>query len=264
MRKWFAGCLLLSGLLVVAGCNKPSTPNPSGRSRTNANTGATPNAVTPKAGQPGGNTRTSGYSGNPNAPGQPGHGAPNEGAVPPAIQPTPAPGQPGEHGATPGQASAERPGSGAASAEQFAQEAFTDDATEVRLAKLAESRAQNPDVKKFAQRMVKDHSRANEQLQDLAKKHNLHLPSDTGAAGEHQALADRLSNLKGAAFERAYIDAMVQAHEKDVRRFEQQAKNSKDPAMKEWAAKMLPILQEHLRLAKQAQKAVSGSDNNNR
>jgi len=62
--------------------------------------------------------------------------------------------------------------------------------------------------------------------------------------------------LQGAAFDRAYMDAMVKDHETDVREFQTESKSGSDPEIKAWAAKTLPTLEEHLRVAREADRAV--------
>jgi putative membrane protein len=115
---------------------------------------------------------------------------------------------------------------------------------EVEISQLAEANAQRADVKQFAKMMVSDHSKANSELKGLAAKKKVTLPTTIDA--DHQSLKDRLSGLKGADFDSAYIDAMVQDHEGAVSLFSDQAQNGTDPEVKAWAAKTLPKLQGHL------------------
>ena len=81
---------------------------------------------------------------------------------------------------------------------------------EVELGTLAKDKASSRDVKGFAQRMVDDHSKAGDELKAIAQRKNLTWPSALPA--DAVALKDRLSKLSGAAFDRAYIDAMVNGH----------------------------------------------------
>ena len=76
---------------------------------------------------------------------------------------------------------------------------------------------------------------------------------------EEKALDDRLSKLSGAAFDRAYMKAMVDDHVKDVSEFKKEAKSGTDPEVKAWAAKTLPTLEEHLKMAREANGAVGTS-----
>src|SRR5262245_21731396 len=119
---------------------------------------------------------------------------------------------------------------------------------EVELGKLAATRAQSDEVKKFAQRMVDDHSKANEQLKQIADSKSIKLPTEIEA--KDKALMQRLEKLNGAAFDRSYMNAMVNDHVKDVSEFKREANAGRDPQVKSFAESTLPTLQEHLQQAK--------------
>jgi putative membrane protein len=72
-------------------------------------------------------------------------------------------------------------------------------------------------------------------------------------------MQDRLSKLSGAAFDRAYMQAMLVDHRKDVNEFRMESKSGKDADVKGWAGKTLPTLEEHLKLAQDANRAVGTS-----
>lgn len=122
---------------------------------------------------------------------------------------------------------------------------------EVELGKLAAQNAQSPEVKSFGQMMVADHSKANAELQTVAGRKQVTLPT-TPATG-HQATMAPLQGLSGAEFDKAYVNAMVAAHEKDVALFERQAASDGDPDAKAFAAKTLPTLKKHLEAIKDIQ-----------
>jgi len=128
---------------------------------------------------------------------------------------------------------------------------------EVELGKLATEKAASDEVKKFGQRMVDDHSKANNELKTLAQNKKITLPADIGP--KEKALRDRLTKLSGAAFDRAYMQAMLADHRQDVPEFRKEANTGKDPDVKAFAAKTLPTLEEHLKLAEQATRAVGTS-----
>jgi putative membrane protein len=125
----------------------------------------------------------------------------------------------------------------------FMQTAAKDGMMEVEMGKMGQKQAKNAEVKKFATRMVTDHSKANAQLKALAKKKGVTL--DTSAPKEHK--------IDDANFDKEYMDQMVEDHEKDVKAFEEEAKDGSDPDVKAWANKTLPTLKKHLELAKQIQ-----------
>jgi len=128
--------------------------------------------------------------------------------------------------------------------EHFVMEAATGGMAEVALGKLAGEKASSAKVKEFGQRMVTDHSKANDELKALAAKKNIVLPSSIDA--KHQATMDRLSKLSGTAFDRAYVADMLRDHQMDVASFRKEAQSGQDSDVKAWAASTLPTLESHL------------------
>jgi putative membrane protein len=128
---------------------------------------------------------------------------------------------------------------------------------EVELGRLAADKASNADVKQFGQRMVDDHGKANDELKGLASQKNVTLPTDLDA--KHKAEHARLSKLAGAAFDRAYMAAMVGDHNNAVASFQRASKTAKDPDLKAWAGKTLPTLQDHQKMAREIGAKVRGT-----
>ncbi len=131
--------------------------------------------------------------------------------------------------------------------------AFMNDAApggmaEVELGKMAASKAQNAEVKAFGQKMVDDHSKANDELKQIAAQKKVMLPPDVMPA--HKQLMEKLSKLSGADFDKEYVKAMVEAHEKDVAAFENVSKTAADADVKAFATKTLPTLKMHLEMIK--------------
>jgi putative membrane protein len=139
----------------------------------------------------------------------------------------------------------------------FVMEAAKGGMAEVELGKIASEKGSSPEVKSFGQRMVDDHGRAGEELKTLARNKGITLPADIDA--KDKALRDRLLKLSGDGFNRAYMAAMLDDHRKDVDAFRIEARSGKDPDVKAWAAKTLPTLTEHLKLAQSTNKAVGTS-----
>jgi putative membrane protein len=140
--------------------------------------------------------------------------------------------------------------------QHFVMEAAKGGLAEVELGRLAADKASSDDVKKFGQRMVDDHGKANDELKSLAETKNITLP--TALDSKDKEKMDRLSKLSGDAFDRAYMQEMVKDHKKDVNEFRTESKSGKDPDIKSWAAKTLPTLEEHLKMA-ESHKAVGTS-----
>ncbi len=142
--------------------------------------------------------------------------------------------------------------------DMFAKKAAAGGLAEVQLGQLAQQKSQNPDVKAFGQRMVTDHTKANDQLKGVAGQENLTLPTELDA--KDKALQARLEKLSGPAFDKAYINAMVRDHKKDVAEFEHEASNGKDDGIKNFASQTLPTLQDHLKQALDVQTKVRASN----
>jgi len=121
---------------------------------------------------------------------------------------------------------------------------------EVELAKLALQKSQNADVKKFAQTMITDHTKANNELKELAAKKNIKLPTEM--SDSHKSDMENLKKLSGAEFDKEYVEMMVDDHESDVEMFEDNTSNS-DADIKAFTTKTLPTLKSHLQMIKDIQ-----------
>jgi putative membrane protein len=140
----------------------------------------------------------------------------------------------------------------------FVMEAAQGGMAEVALGRLASQKASNDRVKQFGQRMVADHSKANDELKAVAQAKSITIPADLDA--KHKATQDRLSKLSGAEFDRAYIQEMVADHQKDVADFRKEAQGGSDSAVKAFAAKTLPTLEEHYKMVQDINSSLrSGS-----
>lgn len=136
----------------------------------------------------------------------------------------------------------------------FAKDATQGNAAEVKLGQLASEKGQNQQVRDFGKRMVTDHSKAADELSAIVQKQNIQVPS--GLNAKDNSLLTRLSALSGSAFDKAYMSAMVKDHENDIAAFQNEANTGRDSDLKAFANQTLPTLQEHLRLAEDAAKAV--------
>jgi len=136
----------------------------------------------------------------------------------------------------------------------FAKKAAQGGMAEVQLGQLAANKGTSQKVKDFGQRMVDDHSKANDQLKSIAAKDNITLPTDV--APPDKQLMNRLNGLSGADFDKAYMTAMVKDHHTDIALFQREANGGTDSDLKSFAANTLPTLQQHLQLAKDAASSV--------
>lgn len=188
-----------------------------------------------------------------------------------AAQGTTSPGSPSSGSATPGSPSSTTapPRSGdtgaatgakssASSLERsdrrFIEKAAVGGMAEVELGKLAEQKAADPQVKAFAQRMVQDHTKANQELMELARSKGVTPPATLDRG--HRRDADKLAKLQGAAFDREFMKHMLDDHKETVEDFEKAARSANDPELKDFAARTLSTLQEHKQIAQTTYDAV--------
>lgn len=139
----------------------------------------------------------------------------------------------------------------------FAMKAADGGMAEVELGRLATQKASNDRVKQFGQKMVDDHTKANNDLKQAASQEGIELPADTSA--KHKKIAEKLSGLSGAAFDKAYMNQMVKDHNQDVKEFEKASKASGDSPVKKFAESTLPTLKDHQRMAKEIDNEIKGS-----
>ncbi len=143
----------------------------------------------------------------------------------------------------------------------FIDKVARDGRAEVELGKLAQQKAASPDVKSLAARLVTDHSKANQQLMSIAQQEGVKPPSGIGK--ENTELRSRLEKLNGQAFDRAYVQAQVKDHQKDIQYLQRQADAVQNPELKSFIQQAEPVMQQHLQMAQQIenQMASSGASN---
>ncbi len=117
---------------------------------------------------------------------------------------------------------------------------------EVELGRLAAQKGASDEVRQFGQRMVDDHSKANEELMRVASSKGMTPPTTLDA--KHQAAMQKLSALSGEKFDKEYVKMMVGDHKKDVGEFQKEAGRGADADIKAFASSTLPTLQEHLQM----------------
>ena len=129
---------------------------------------------------------------------------------------------------------------------------------EIEAGKMAASKAQSPDVKKFAQQMVQDHSKMLDDLKSLAKSKGVALPDN--APMKDMAQSKLLERKSGAEFDKDYMEHMVKDHEKNAKDTENIAAKAKDPQFKSAVQQANGKIREHLQMAQRlAQGAAAGS-----
>jgi putative membrane protein len=126
---------------------------------------------------------------------------------------------------------------------EFVKQAASGGMLEVELGRHAAQHAANAEVRAFGQRMVTDHGAANRELEAVARRSGFGVPTEMEE--EHREMKERLTALRGAELDRAYMRAMVDDHDHDVDAFEKQAAQG-STEVDRWAAKTLPTLKSHL------------------
>jgi putative membrane protein len=137
----------------------------------------------------------------------------------------------------------------------FADTAAQAGTAEVEMAKLAQRHAASADVKSFAERMVADHTKANEQLASIATAQGITLP--TKLSGKDRRELTRLGKLEGPAFDKEYVKSQVDAHKDAVRLFTRESRSGKDDDLKNFAGTTLPTLEDHLTMVTTLSKSMN-------
>ncbi|HEV2864211.1 MAG TPA: DUF4142 domain-containing protein [Pyrinomonadaceae bacterium] len=137
--------------------------------------------------------------------------------------------------------------SGMTADSKFAMEAAMGSLAEIAAGRLATEKGASEDVKQFGRRMIEDHTKAGDELTQIATAKGMTLP--TAPDPKHQSHMAKLSGLSGEKFDREYIKMMVGDHKKTVALFQREADRGADPELKGFASRNLPVIQEHLRMA---------------
>ena len=228
-----AAAALFAVLTVQAQTTTTETrPSTTGQTGTTGSTGSTGNSSTTATGQSG--TSGSSQSG---------------------TSDTSTSGQTGTSGTE--QAGATASGSGATSLSRSDKKMLMDMAqanmAEIEAGRLAQSKSQSEQVKNFAQQMIDDHTKALDDIKQLAQTKGVTLPTELDRA--HKALTNKLSSLSGDAFDRRYMaKAGVSDHKKVHGMLNQAQARAKDPDLKALASRTLPVVDQHLNSAQQLNK----------
>ncbi|HEX8457592.1 MAG TPA: DUF4142 domain-containing protein [Pyrinomonadaceae bacterium] len=142
---------------------------------------------------------------------------------------------------------------------KFAMTAAMGGMAEVELARLALTKASSDAVKQYAQKMIDDHTPNNAELMQLASTKGLTLP--TAPDAKHRAMMARMEKLSGAAFDREYVMmAGSRDHQKMEKLFRDESMKGRDADLKAFAAKTLPVVQQHLQMARDLHGQMPGMD----
>ncbi|HLU00277.1 MAG TPA: DUF4142 domain-containing protein [Burkholderiaceae bacterium] len=147
--------------------------------------------------------------------------------------------------------------------QRFLRKAGESGMLEIQASELAAQKAQHPEVKRFAEMMIKDHTAVDKELKALAEKKGFQLPVELD--GKHRDLMEELRKLDGPSFDEEYAEEVaVDAHEEAVDLFEDAADDAEDAEVKAFAAKHLPALQNHLKMGEQLKEALEQDNRRDR
>jgi len=132
---------------------------------------------------------------------------------------------------------------------KFVKDITESSAVQMDLGKLAQEKGSSPAVKEFGKRMVEDNTKAGEELRQAATQAQIKVPPEN--LRRIRKSHDKLARLSGRDFDRAFAKMMISDQRANVKEFENQAKGGNAPEVRAFAAKALPTLQEHKKMAEQ-------------
>jgi putative membrane protein len=145
--------------------------------------------------------------------------------------------------------------SGANVDREFIVDQLEDGKAEIALGKLAAERASHPQVKEYAQMMVRDHEMAGDELTQAATRANVQIAESADLDDDHRDAQEDLMKLSGPDFDKKYIDVMIDEHQEAVNEIERKVDDN-NADIKAWAAKTLPKVRQHLEQAKQLKETL--------
>jgi len=135
------------------------------------------------------------------------------------------------------------------STSDFVRKVAISDMFEIQSSQMALKKDPDSDTKPFAEKMVKDHEQTTKELKELVQTGKVKEQPPMALDDEHKRKLDDLAKLSGKDFDSTYDQMQKQAHQEAVALFEAYSQNGDNPDLKQWAAKTLPHLKEHLSMA---------------
>lgn len=141
---------------------------------------------------------------------------------------------------------------------QWLDYAATDNQGEIQESLVAEKKAHSPALKAFVRLMVDDHMQIESRLATLVNGHSVSVPNGPGQ--KNAKTMSEMEQLSGPQFDQRFLQEQIQDHSDDLRKFSEEIKATQDPDVRSFAAETLPILQQHLALAKAVDASLPASD----
>jgi putative membrane protein len=140
--------------------------------------------------------------------------------------------------------------------EKFVQKAMASGQMEVQMGQLGQQQGQDPQVKALAAALVRDHTQANQKLQQIASTQSVSQQSGQGEHQKHQQHLEKLRGQSGSEFDKEFVRMALKHHKKDIQEFEKAQTQVTDPQLKQFITDTLPKLREHQQMAQAAAKSV--------
>lgn len=145
-----------------------------------------------------------------------------------------------------GAASAQSPGS--RQTREFVQAASQSDTFEIMEAETALAQSSNPQVRDFAQQMIRDHQQLRQAMLDAVARSRL-APPNPGISGDQSMLLGALQSLRGKDFDQAYFKHQALAHHAALVTEQGYARDGDQAIVKQAAAAAVPTIGRHLDMA---------------
>jgi putative membrane protein len=124
----------------------------------------------------------------------------------------------------------------------------------IKFGQLASQKAENPELKRYGQTVLKERQKAQSDLEKIAKNHNVTLP--TAVDERCQQELTRLGALSGAEFDKEFAKGAVEGHAKAVAKLQQTASQVKDPDIAQYARNLMMRMKQNQQEARDVAKAV--------
>jgi putative membrane protein len=134
----------------------------------------------------------------------------------------------------------------------FVRKAMEGGMAEVQLGQLTLQKSNNDQVKQFAQRMIDDHTKLNDQMKPVAQQLGVSAPNQVSK--KDKATMAKLQALSGSAYDQAYIRDMVKDHKQDLSEFQSEASSGQDQTVKDAATQGSQVISQHLQMIQQIAK----------
>jgi putative membrane protein len=134
----------------------------------------------------------------------------------------------------------------------FVRKAMQGGMAQVQLGQLTLQKTDNDQVKQFAQRMIDDHTRMNDQMKPVAQQLGVDVPKQVSK--KDRATMAKLDALSGPAYDQAYIKDMIKDHKQDLSDFQMEASSGQDQTVKDAASQGSKVIAQHLQMAQQMAK----------